>query len=263
MTTPAPRAGTNQAGGNKGGGAGPCGPQNAATPQVTLAAGAQTTVEWDINAAHGGSCEIKVAPTDGELEAATAIGGNFPCGANGQATTRTVTIPADTAAGTAVLQWYWTGDGPYWNCADVTITGGGGGAAAALRPAAQASTPTTMKTGGRGARLRRWCSFLSLLAVSPAGCSRKRPAPAAAPSRRQSRAYQRSPTRRRRPSRREGRCPRARCHRARGLDSQGVWTVSYSRVLLFLSNKPRAHSGHSHPLQHRALHSINQALRRD
>ena len=152
MTSPAPRAGTNQADGNKGGGAGPCGPQNAATPQVTLAAGAQTTVEWDINAPHGGSCEIKVAPTDGELEAATAIGGNFPCGTNGQATTRTVTIPADTPAGRAVLQWYWTGDGPYWNCADVTITGGGGGAAASAA-AGGASVDEDSEEGGSGGKV--------------------------------------------------------------------------------------------------------------
>ena len=153
MTTPAPRAGTNQAGGNKGGGAGPCGPQNAATPQVTLAAGAQTTVEWDINAAHGGSCEIKVAPTDGELEAATAIGGNFPCGTNGQATTRTVTIPADTPAGRAVLQWYWTGDGPYWNCADVTITGGGGGAAASTAAGGASVDTVDDEEGGSGGKV--------------------------------------------------------------------------------------------------------------
>lgn len=146
MTTPAPRDGTNVAGGNKGNNAEPCGANTATpgTPTATLAAGAETTVRYNLIAAHGGPCEVRIAATDGALAGTAALARNNAC--NGD-DALTVTVPANLA-GTAVLQWYWQGDGPYYDCADVTITGGAGGGGTAANAA---------RTGGASSGIEDDC----------------------------------------------------------------------------------------------------------
>jgi hypothetical protein len=142
LTVPAPRDGTQNAGPNKGGAAEPCGTATAtaATPTVTLAAGAPTTVEWRLNAAHGGPCEIRIAATDDALAGTAPLETVGAC--NGQDSVG-ITVPAGIT-GNAVMQWYWDGDGPYYDCADITVTGGtaaaaGGAAASAAATGAAAS----------------------------------------------------------------------------------------------------------------------------
>lgn len=146
MTTPAPRDGTNVAGGNKGNNAEPCGTNTATpgTPTATLAAGAETTVRYNLIAAHGGPCEVRIAATDGALAGTAALARNNAC--NGD-DALTVTVPANLA-GTAVLQWYWQGDGAYYDCADVTITGGAGGGGTAANAA---------RTGGASSGIEDDC----------------------------------------------------------------------------------------------------------
>ena len=113
LTTPAPRDGTTIAGGNKGN-VGPCGDNTATagTATATLAAGAQTTVRWALNAAHNGPCEVKIAATDGALAGAATLANVGAC--NGQDSVD-ITVPAGMAAGNAVLQWNWSGDAPYFD----------------------------------------------------------------------------------------------------------------------------------------------------
>lgn len=129
LTAPAPRDGTDIAGGNKGNNAGPCGTNTATagTPTATLAAGAETTVRWALNLAHNGPCEVKIAATDGALAGAAVLENVAAC--NQQASVA-VTVPANTPAGSAVLQWNWSGDAPYFDCADITITAASAGAQA-------------------------------------------------------------------------------------------------------------------------------------
>ena len=127
LTTPAPRDGTNVAGGNKGNNAGPCGTQtdDAGTPTATLAAGEQTTVRYNLVAAHNGPCEVRIAATQGALGNADVLARNNACNSQDDLT---VTVPADLG-GTAVPQWYWNGDAPYYDCADITVSRAAGGAA--------------------------------------------------------------------------------------------------------------------------------------
>ena len=70
----------------------------------------------------------------GNDAAFTSLTGEFECCTAVQIESRTVTLPADMAAGAAVLEWTWAGDGPYFDCTDLTVSanadgdGDGGGA---------------------------------------------------------------------------------------------------------------------------------------
>jgi hypothetical protein len=128
LSVPAPRDGTQLAGPNKGN-VGPCGTatDTAATPSAEVTAGAETTVEWNLAAAHGGPCEIRIASTDAGLEGAPLL---ETVGACNQQASVAVTVPAGLS-GNAVLQWYWDGDGPYYDCADITVRAGAAASATA------------------------------------------------------------------------------------------------------------------------------------
>ena len=117
MTNPAPRTGTTQAGGNKGNNAGPCGQNtaNAGNPTATVNAGGEIELNWEINARHGGDCEISYAPgAVGEPNNLQSLTPRFDCGNNGNEQ-RTVTLPPGAADGPGVLQWQWDGDAPYFS----------------------------------------------------------------------------------------------------------------------------------------------------
>lgn len=136
LTTPQPRAGTNVAGGNKGN-VGPCG-TNTNTPgtqTATLTAGEQTAVRYNLVAAHNGPCEVRIAATQDALANTAPLARNAACNSRDDLT---VTVPANLA-GTAVLQWYWDGDAPYYDCADITVSRAAGGANSATRDGATSS----------------------------------------------------------------------------------------------------------------------------
>eukprot|EP01052_Picozoa_sp_SAG31_P040417 SAG31_NODE_5846_length_2298_cov_2.012733_1_plen_162_part_00 len=88
-------------------------------------------VEWDCRIGHGGNCEISVSTeqvatgagqgTPGAGSFVDVAGGPFACCAQRGNEQKTVTIPANAAGGDAVLAWMWTGDGPYFDCSDITI----------------------------------------------------------------------------------------------------------------------------------------------
>ena len=122
LSIPTPRAGTQLAGPNKGN-VGPCGTATAtaAAPSAELQAGTATTVTWDLAAAHAGPCNIRIAQTDAALADAPLLETVAACN---QQDSVAVTVPAGLS-GNAVLQWHWQGDGPYFDCADVTVTGRG------------------------------------------------------------------------------------------------------------------------------------------
>ena len=93
-------------------------------------------VTWDCRIAHQGrTCEILLAEgtTDtaqGNTNGFQSLTGEFECCTQVREESRTVTVPAGAAAGAAVLEWTWAGDGPYFGCTDMTIqaaadTGGG------------------------------------------------------------------------------------------------------------------------------------------
>jgi hypothetical protein len=94
-------------------------------------------VTWDCRIAHNGrTCEILLAEgttdtTQGQNGGFTSLTGEFECCTQVQLESRTVTVPAGTAPGSAVLEWTWAGDGPYFGCTDMTVQaaadGGGGG----------------------------------------------------------------------------------------------------------------------------------------
>ena len=128
LSIPAPRAGTQQAGPNKGN-VGPCGTATAtaAAPSAELQAGTATTVTWTLAAAHAGPCNIRIAQTDAALADAPLLETVAACN---QQNSVAVTVPAGLS-GNAVLQWHWQGDGPYFDCADVTVTGRGAANSAA------------------------------------------------------------------------------------------------------------------------------------
>eukprot|EP01043_Picozoa_sp_COSAG02_P083437 COSAG02_NODE_21454_length_787_cov_1.190407_1_plen_204_part_00 len=94
-------------------------------------------VTWDCRIAHNGrTCEILLAEgatdtTQGQDGGFTSLTGEFECCTQVREESRTVTVPAGAAAGAAVLEWTWAGDGPYFGCTDMTIQaaadGGGGG----------------------------------------------------------------------------------------------------------------------------------------
>lgn len=104
-------------------------------PAATLQAGQPIELTWDCRIAHNGrTCEILLAEgtTDtaqGNNGGFTSLTGEFECCTQVQEESRTVTVPASAAAGNAVLEWTWAGDGPYFDCTDIAIqaadTGGG------------------------------------------------------------------------------------------------------------------------------------------
>ena len=49
------------------------------------------------------------------------LSGDFPCCSQRGDETRRVTLPLAASCAQCVLQWFWTGDGPYFNCADVAV----------------------------------------------------------------------------------------------------------------------------------------------
>ena len=78
---------------------------------------------------------MRIAATQGALDGANALARNNACN---QANDLTVTVPAELS-GTAVLQWYWDGDAPYYDCADITVSRAAGGANSANRDGATSS----------------------------------------------------------------------------------------------------------------------------
>jgi len=128
ISNPAPRTGTQIAGGNKGN-VGPCGgTDTAGASTATLTAGATIQIAHDLRANHGGPIDVRISPgkagepAQGTFQAAGNIA-NSRAAANGFP----ATVPAGLPAGPAVLQWEWIGDAPYFDCADITIAAAAGG----------------------------------------------------------------------------------------------------------------------------------------
>ena len=130
LMSPNPRYGTSNAGANKGASNGPCGSGATAAPQAAVAnftAGQRVRVRWRVDAAHGGSCRIALAPlgTASEpLEAGFArqpLTDTFRCAATAGYESREVTVPRSAPPGSYVLRWHWVGDSDYWDCADVRV----------------------------------------------------------------------------------------------------------------------------------------------
>lgn len=126
MVSPRPRAGTRNAGNNKGRGRGPCGSgtqlQTPGAPTKTYQPGQSVDVTWKIDAAHGGNCRISLSTSGGGRPTGLQdLTGLFACARRGGEQTKTVTIPQDASCQTCVLQWYWDGDSDYFNCMDVAI----------------------------------------------------------------------------------------------------------------------------------------------
>ncbi len=84
-------------------------------------------MRYRLDAAHNGPCEVRIAATQGGLDGAAVLARNGACN---QQDDLTVTVPAELS-GNAVLQWYWDGDGPYYDCADITVRAGAAASATA------------------------------------------------------------------------------------------------------------------------------------
>jgi hypothetical protein len=92
------------------------------------------TVEWQVDAPHGGTARLSLTTETGtpQVDAATGVFSNtafqtelFGCCNSGGKETRQITLPAGMSAGGATLQWFWDGDQNYYNCADVVIAPAG------------------------------------------------------------------------------------------------------------------------------------------
>lgn len=139
MVSPNPRTGTSDAGQNKGRGAGPCGRSNQlqtqGSPSAVFTVGDTVQISWQTTIPHGGTCRISfttrndAVPTSvddqGRLDSSQpdvhVLTPDFPCCQQRGIESRNVTIPAEAQCEACVLQWFWTGDGPYYNCADVQV----------------------------------------------------------------------------------------------------------------------------------------------
>jgi len=139
MTVPEPRPGTSVAGKNKGQGSGPCGRgrrlRTLGTAVGSYTAGDDLQVFWKTTIPHGGTCRISLTTQGkGVPDAVDGQGRldenhpdvhkltpDFPCGAAAGIESRQVKIPDSISCENCVLQWFWTGDGPYYVCADVSV----------------------------------------------------------------------------------------------------------------------------------------------
>lgn len=126
MISPQARPGTTIAGNNKQRSASPCGRgtqlQTQGSPVATYQPGESVTVSWRIDAPHGGTCRISLSESGGGVPSGFQdLTGSFACARSRGSDSRTVTIPQNAGCENCVLQWFWTGDGPYYNCADVRV----------------------------------------------------------------------------------------------------------------------------------------------
>ena len=120
-------------------------------------------MRYRLDAAHNGPCEVRIAATQGGLDGAAVLARNGACN---QQDDLTVTVPAELS-GTAVLQWYWDGDAPYYDCADITISRAVGGANSANRDGAVSSEadcdPEDEECAGSGGKI--FTAVLLVLAI--------------------------------------------------------------------------------------------------
>jgi len=139
MTVPEPRPGTTVAGKNKRSVSAPCGRGRQLRTQgpavATYTAGDSLQVFWKITIPHGGTCRISLTTQgkgvpdavdgQGRLDEnhpdVHKLSPDFPCGKAAGMESRQVKIPESIYCDNCVLQWFWTGDGPYYVCADVSV----------------------------------------------------------------------------------------------------------------------------------------------